>query len=357
MYSIGTIIEVLYGRIAAGKNALLLALGLSVFCMLSVMAQPAGTIQSLGVGITSKTFYSSTIDKDNTVWFLTESGIMSFDGTKWTLHNKNSNIAATGLKGLTSDETKLLLATNKGATVASFPVDAGSGVNTFHPDNSKIISENVLAVAAGKKGLMWYGTDKGISASKSNTWLANNYSNNYPEGLFKDYTITSMATSMDGDSLYIGTIGGGVLRVFRNEVDAVSGASEYAAWGPILMPSDTVYSVHIAADGVQWIGTKKGVAKHSGFKTLEGWTVFTRAEGLADDFVQAISSDSKGKLYFGTKNGLSVLDGTKWTTYKTENGLAGNNILTIAVDKTDCVWVGTDNGVTSLKNGKLTSYR
>ena len=357
MYSIGTTIKVLYGRIAVGKNSFILALCLSGLCIISVTAQPAGTIQSLGGGITSKTFYSSTIDKDNTVWFLTESGILSFDGTKWTLHNKNNNIASSGLKGLTSDGTELLFATNKGATVASLPVDAGSGVNTFHPDNSKLVSENVLAVATGKKGLWWFGTDKGISASRSNTWLTNNYHNNYPEGIFSDYAITSMATSQDGDSLYIGTIGGGVLRVFRNEVDAVSGASEYAAWGPILMPSDTVYSVHIAADGVQWIGTKKGVAKHTGYKTLEGWTVFTRAEGLADDFVQAISSDSKGKIYFGTKNGLSVLEGTKWTTYKKENGLASNNILTIAVDKTDCVWVGTDDGVTSFKNGKLTSYR
>ena len=357
MYSIGTIIKAIKGRITAGKNTLLLAGGLSVLCIQSNVAQPATTTQSLGEGITSKSFYSSAIDKDNTVWFLTESGIVSFDGVKWTLHNKNSKIAPTGLNGLTSDGTELLVATSKGATVASLPVDAGSGVNTYHPDNSKIMSENVLAVATGKKGLMWFGTDKGISASKSNAWLANNYSNNYPEGLFKDYAITSMTTSIDGDSLYVGTNGGGVLRVFRNEVDAVSGASEYAAWGPILMPSDTVFSVHIAANGVQWIGTKRGVAKHTGYKTLEGWEVITTAEGLADDFVQAITSDSKGKLYFGTKNGLSVLDGTKWTTYKKENGLASNNILTIAVDKTDCVWVGTDNGVTSLKNGKLTSYR
>ena len=73
------------------------------------------------------------------------------------------------------------------------------------------------------------------------------------------------------------------------------------AWGPILMPSDTVYSVHISADGTQWIGTPRGVARHTGYKTLEGWTVFTTAEGLADDFVQAINSDSKGKFILWNK--------------------------------------------------------
>jgi ligand-binding sensor domain-containing protein len=62
-------------------------------------------------------------------------------------------------------------------------------------------------------------------------------------------------------------------------------------------------------------------------------------------------------MYFGTKNGLSVFDGTKWTSYKIEDGLAGNSILTIAVDKNDVIWIGTDNGVTHFKNGKFVSYR
>ena len=354
-------IKVLKERMTARINAFLIASFMAGMFSPFIYAQTSGTVRSFGEGISAKKFYSSTIDEDNTVWFLTESGIISFDGAKWTLHNKNRKVAASGLKsvvyGFSTYGPELWLATQQGATVASLPVDARSGATTYYADNSKILSENVLALAIGKKELRWFGTDKGISAFKSRKWLTNSYNRTYPEGTFQDYPITSMATSIDGDSLYIGTLGGGVLRVYRNDVDGVSGASEYAAWGPILMPSDTVYSVHISADGTQWIGTKRGVARHTGFKTLEGWTVFTAAEGLTDDFVQAINSDSKGKIYFGTKNGLSVFDGTKWTPYKLEDGLASNNILTITVDKNDGVWLGTDNGASSFKNGKFTSYR
>jgi ligand-binding sensor domain-containing protein len=361
MYSINKVIKGLKGRITAGKNTVLMTVVLSGFSMLSITGQTVATVQPLGEGITAKKFYSSAIGEDNSVWFLTESGIVCFDGSKWTLLNQNNKVAATGLKSLmfdlSSNGPELWVATSKGASVASLPFSATSTVSTYYPDNSKIVSENVLAIAAGKKDLRWFGTDKGISAIKNKKWLTNSYENNYPGIIFQDYTITSMSTSMDGDSLYVGTIGGGVFRVFRNEVDAVSGASEYAAWGPILMPSDTVYSVHIAADGVQWIGTKRGAARHTGYKTLEGWSVFTTVEGLADDLVQAINSDSKGNIYFGTSNGLSKFDGTKWTTYKTGNGLASNNILTIAVDKKDGIWIGTDNGVTSIKNGSFTIYR
>ena len=332
-------------------------------CLTTVSySQTAGTVLPLGEGINAKKFFSSTIDKNNTVWFLTESGIVSFDGTKWILHNKNKNVPSSGLKDVVYDTSptasELWLASHHGVTSASLPVNEFSGANTYLPDNSKIVGENVIAVATGKGGQKWFGTDRGISAVKSSKWMTNAYEEKYPESIFKAYPITSIAATLDGDTLYIGTKGGGVLRVFRNsDVDAISGASEYAAWGPILMPSDTVYCIHVSSNGDQWFGTDKGAAKHIGFKTLEGWTIYSVAEGLVDNYVQAINSDNKGNIFFGTKKGFSVFDGSKWGSYKTENGLASNNILTIAVDNKGIVWLGTDNGVTCFREGKFITFR
>lgn len=321
----------------------------------------AASVLPLGEGINAKRFHASTVDGDDIVWFLTDAGIVSFDGSKWTLHNKNRKVPPVEMKGVAYDFSsyghELWIATPQGATVVTIPVDARSGATTYYLDNSKILSENVLAVAVGKPELRWFATDKGISAFENRKWLTNSYFRKYPEGIFQDYPVTSLATSPDGDSLYAGTIGGGVIRVYKNDVDGISGASEYAAWGPIIMPSDNVYSVHVSADGTQWMGTDQGVAMHKGGNTLEGWTVFTTNEGLADNFVQAITSDKKGNLYFGTKNGLSVYDGTNWTSYNVDKGLAGNNILSLSIDKNNGVWIGTDNGVSCLKNGNITSYR
>lgn len=334
---------------------------LTAFLSPYIQCQHAGTVQAFGESIKAKRFYSSAVDDKNVIWFLTEAGIVSFDGSKWTLHDKNRKVTAKDLRAMVYDSSsfgsELWIASPTGATVVSTPVDARSGATTYYMDNSKIVSENVITVAVGKKELRWFGTDKGISAFKSSKWLTNNYGRKYPEGTFKDYPITSMATSVDGDSLYAGTMGGGVIRVFRNDVDAVSGASEYAQWGPINMPSDSVYCVYISPDGMQWFGTTRGVARHSGYKTLEGWTVYSTQEGLADDLVQAINSDGKGNMYFGTKNGLSVFDGTNWTNYRVAKGLVSNNILSIAIDRNNVVWLGTDNGVSCLKNGKFISYQ
>jgi len=323
--------------------------------------QPGGSTQSFGEGIVAKRFYSSTVDNNNVVWFLTESGIVNFNGSTWALQNKNPNINVKDIKDLdyatSENKNELWMAGSNGATVVNTPLNQESKATNYSPENSKILGADVKAIAVGKTGLRWFGTDKGVSAFENNKWLANDYSDRYPEDVFKYYPLTSMAATNSGDTLYVGTLGGGIFRYFKNDVDAVSGASEYAIWGPIIIPSDTVHCVYIAPNGLQWIGTNKGAAKHSGYNALEGWTVYDKKEGLADDMVQAINSDTKGKLYFGTKNGLSVLDGTKLTTYRVENGLGSNNILTIAIDKNNVVWLGTDNGVTCFKNGEFIRYK
>ena len=166
-----------------------------------------------------------------------------------------------------------------------------------------------------------------------------------------------MATSPDGDSLYVATEGAGVTRVFRNDVDAISGASEYAQWGPIEIPSDKVYSIYITPDGTQWFGTDLGVARHTGYKTLENWTVYNTGSGLIDNFVQAIAIDMNKNLWFGTRGGVSVFDGTTWSNFKESDGINSNNVLCIKVDKNGVVWLGTDKGVTSYDNGKFTRYK
>jgi ligand-binding sensor domain-containing protein len=316
--------------------------------------------RSHDIGFPVKTFFAVFIDQDNTKWFLTEQGIVSFNGGKWTLHNNNKKLPAENLKDIAwetnSHGQEIWIASPKGATVATLPIDASTGATTYHTENTTILSNNVLQVAVGKSPLRWFGTDRGISAFRSDHWLTPGYDELYPETMFHDFPITSMATSITGDSLYVGTEGAGISRVYRDDVDGISGASTYSQWGPILLPSDKVYSIFIAPDGRQWFGTDQGVAMHAGNNTLEKWTVYNTDNGLVSNFVQAIAGDSKGNLWFGTKEGVSVFNGSAWTTYTKNNGLNSDNVQCIAVDKNNIVWLGTDDGVTSFSNGEFISY-
>ena len=324
---------------------------------------PVKSVSSLSFSETFavRNFFSVLVDDDNTKWFLTDKGIVSFDGSTWKVHNRNRKVPSSGLSDFAYDVSswgkELWIASPLGATVVTLPVDARSGATTYYKGNSTILSDTVLAVAVGKGALRWFGTRKGVSAFLDNKWLTYSYQRQYPEGLFLDFPITAMATTPGGDSLYVATEGAGVARLFKDDVDAISGASEYAIWGPIEMPSDNVYSICITPDGTQWFGTDLGVARHTGDQTLENWTIFNTENGLVHEFVQAIAADKEGAIWFGTKGGISVFQEEKWKSITRDDGLLSNNIQCIAIDKNGIIWCGTDTGVISINQGAVTNFR
>ncbi|TFH25444.1 MAG: hypothetical protein E4H10_09380 [Bacteroidia bacterium] len=315
---------------------------------------------SNGIGISVKNVNSVVVDNDNIKWFSTDVGIVSFDGNNWKLHEDNKSLPNQNLKGLTyvdnPEGPELWIASPNGATVTKLPIDDKTDAITFNPENAPLISKDVLGIAAGKDTIRWIGTDKGVSALSNDKWLTPDYDMHYPERMFMLFPITSMATNLKGDSLFVGTAGAGIARVYRDDVDGISGASVYAQWGPIDLPSDNIQSIFIAPDGTKWFGTEEGVARHTGNNTLDNWTVYTTDDGLVDNFVQVISGDKKGNIWFGTKAGISVFTGSSWISYTTDNGLASNNILSIATDNNGSVWIGTDAGITSYENEKFINY-
>jgi hypothetical protein len=324
-------------------------------------AKTSVAIRSFDGAFKARNFYSVVVDDDNKKWFLTDAGLVSFNGQYWSLHDQNQKISPKNSMGLVFDWSSLgqtlWFNSGSGVSAALLPADANSGATSFTKQNSPILSNNLVSMTVGKGAIKGFGSDKGISALRGKKWLTGAYEEKYPEFMFKDYPIKAMATSPDGDSLYVATEGAGVTRVFRNDVDAISGASEYVQWGSIEIPSDKVYSVCITNDGTQWFGTDKGVARHIGYKTLEGWTAFDEKDGLIDNFVQAIAADPFGNVWFGTANGVSLFNGSSWTSFSKRDGLCSGNVQCIAVDKNGTVWMGTDQGVTSLQNNKFTQYK
>ncbi len=316
------------------------------------------TLTSIGISV--KNVNSIVVDKDNIKWFSTDVGILSFDGNMWKLHDDNKSLPQQNLKGLTyvlnPEGPELWIASPDGATVTSMPIDDQAESTTYNPENTPMISQDVLGIAAGYDSIRWIGTNKGVSALSNDKWLSPDYDGYYTEGMFTNYPITSMATNLKGDSLYVGTEGVGVMRVYRDDLDGISGASIYAQWGPIDLPSDYILSIYIAPDGTKWFGTEEGVARHTGSNTLDNGTAYYTDDGLVDNYVQAICGDKKGNIWFGTLAGISVYSGSSWTSYTTDNGLVSNNILSLATDNNGIVWIGTDAGISSFENEKFISF-
>lgn len=301
------------------------------------------------------------ITSDGTKYIATKSGLASFDGNTWTTYHENPAITSSEINDLDFESSDLWLGTNEGLTVAAYPVDGVSAATTFTQENTQnlfpgqpgLAGDSVFVVTIDDNGFRWLGTQHGLSVFRNNEWPTVNRQNFYEPPFFVNNRITSMDYS--NDTVFIGTMGGGVARMVAGSVDAVTAASPFEIpWS--LVASENILAVY--TDGnTQWFGTDSGVSKHIGALAKKNWETYTEEDGLVNNYVQSIAEDLTGNMWFGTQNGLSEFDGIQWTNYTSSDGLAGNNIICIATDIDGSLWFGTDNGITHYDGTTWTTYR
>ncbi len=70
------------------------------------------------------------------------------------------------------------------------------------------------------------------------------------------------------------------------------------------------------------------------------------ADGLPDNFVQALLQTRDGYLWLGTNEGLVRFDGMQFTVFDTRNtpALRHNSVVTLCEDRTGALWIGTSGG-------------
>ncbi|HET7819307.1 MAG TPA: two-component regulator propeller domain-containing protein, partial [Bacteroidia bacterium] len=89
-----------------------------------------------------------------------------------------------------------------------------------------------------------------------------------------------------------------------------------------------------------------------------GFTNYTTAQGLANNWVWDIKEDKSGNIWFATYGGgVSCYDGKNFTNFNTQQGLANNFVFCITEDKSGNLWFGTEGGGVSRYDGKsFTNY-
>jgi ligand-binding sensor domain-containing protein len=285
-------------------------------------------------------------------WFATEKGISSFDGKTWTNYDEKDGLPATGVNEMSeaapANGVNLWLASNSGVMTGHWEANTLTIENSYTSGNSHLLSDTVLAILLDKAGYLWMGTNRGLNGLKNTDWIL-------PSKYVFSLPISRIGSSQDGWN-YFATLGGGVARN-KTTVDGVTSASTYEMpWAGL--PSDTVNAIYIdPSTGNQWFGTPHGAAYHVGTETKKNWYVYTVNDGLVNNEVLSISGDAGGRIWFGTKGGVSVLDNSLLTSYTEADGLAGNLVSAIAFDPDGSVWLGTDNGVSHYTSGQWLNYK
>jgi|WetSurMetagenome_2_1015567.scaffolds.fasta_scaffold15283_2 signal transduction histidine kinase/ligand-binding sensor domain-containing protein len=85
----------------------------------------------------------------------------------------------------------------------------------------------------------------------------------------------------------------------------------------------------------------------------------TTADGLAGNRITALCQDSKGYLWIGTFDGLSVYDGLTFKNYTVTDGLASSLVWCIAESRRTpgTMWIGTEGGLSNIRDGIFSTVR
>jgi ligand-binding sensor domain-containing protein len=84
------------------------------------------------------------------------------------------------------------------------------------------------------------------------------------------------------------------------------------------------------------------------------WTSYTTVEGLPGNHVFMLHTDTTGKLWIGTNNGLTYYQpetGKFAKALTTADGLFANNVFAMGSSAKGDLWVGSFGGVAHLRPG------
>ncbi len=93
-------------------------------------------------------------------------------------------------------------------------------------------------------------------------------------------------------------------------------------------------------------------------RQLRGWTTYTASEGqVAGDLINTLALDAGGRVWVGTRNGLTIYEGDRPTILRaTDSPLPDNRVTALALDSDGRMWVGTETGVSMVEGEDWTTY-
>ncbi len=314
-------------------------------------------------GMATGPLTSLTVSADDEVYFTTAGGGLSiFNGTAWqTFLIADEPVPGNTIRDLVQgDDGQVWVAAVGGA--ARLSRDDAAGTVVYTPANSPLPATDVRVVQPDRSGGLWLGTD-GVSFYDGSAWT--NYTTDdglagaavraiaiddqnrvwlgSPDGLsiwtgstFFNLTTANglpsndiSALQEDGEVIWIGTRGGGLLRFQENQLQLFNRANS-------ALPSDTVTTLALDADGQLLIGSDQGLAR---FIT----DTLTVDLGLGRVAINALAASPTGEVFAATADGLQRFDGVAWSPYATPQ-VQTTEITALLVDSGGDLWIGAARG-------------
>jgi len=243
---------------------------------------------------------------------------------RWTTFTTEDGLASNMVTSITQDEQGILWVAGEGLTRfdgTRWEIYTGSPGNTY-----------IVCAAQDKQGNLWFGT----ASDAAYKYTREEWQKITPviNDLRPNVTVKDIFVDKQGDIWFAVTGNQG-----KRTAPMDHGVTCYDGndWTSFLGRTD-VETIFQDSKGNLWFGTNVGVTRYDG----SAWQTFTTEDGLADNYIVAITEDSQGNIWFGTWNdGVSRYDGKEWRTFYSQNGLMSDAIHCMLKDSEGNLWFGS----------------
>ncbi len=341
--------------------------------------------------------------QDSVLWVGTRNGLLKFNSEIFETIDR-PELANVNITALYQDQKqRLWIGTT---TNGLYVMDKNAITNFTVKDGLK--SNFIYRVFTDSQGIVWVGTDRGLSMMGSGIQDMESYPNaptGYVNDFLEDHRGNIWLASKDGlyrfrnsfekvdpdkevghhivQSLFEDrekNIWAGTYRVGLSRLNQ----SKFVLLGEYEGLTNEVINVTYSDKSKHWVGTDYGlirmmngemttfmldqrasgnrvrdilrdskgrlwVCTYNGLVQFEEESVarkYTSSDGLPSNNIRRVVEDFQGNLWIATSHGLSKFNDETFVNYGTNSGLGDNYIMSLFVDKDGLLWVGTNGGGT-----------
>jgi ligand-binding sensor domain-containing protein len=296
----------------------------------SVISGDTVTAYNEDAGMPEESVHAIAAAADGTIWMGSMRGLIKFDGSNWTLYNRDN------VEGIDSDLYEVEVAADGTVWVGS----AHGGICQFDPSSETCLTTYkdttgyyISDLLLDDEGRLIFSTDVNVQILEGDatTMLV------LEEDILASNFVDSLAIDAEG-MLWVGT-DGGIHRFDPANPDGTWDLFKSGEGGP---GGNWANDIFTQPDGSVWLAITNGRASHYDGTT---WTVY-------EDYysVDFIAVDAQGRIWFADEGeGIIILDGSDVTTLTEDNGLPSNYVHAVLPDG-DAVWIGTAYGLVRYEN-------
>lgn len=291
-----------------------------------------------------------TYRKEKTIIATEKEGLFLFKNSMLSLLDYKKHLQCSAINQAFVDrEQQVWLASRKGLT------QVGEKRHQFLGLEQGLENGNVLALAIDNDRSLWIGTSSGIAKG-----LRDEKGELRIESLpqFNKYSITCAAKAPDGD-VWFGTYGQGIV-----VLNTRSGNHVLLNTEDDKISDNNISHLFFSDKNTLYISTLGGglvrakVNLEEEYKVFDIDRVYTEADGLGSNYVYASVTDKDGRLYAATDGGgLQKFENGKFTNLVKTFGYASNTVFSLCVDSLKRVWaVSNADGLLCYTGKSLLSY-